>query len=83
MKKTILILATLALYANAGLFTTAATWNDLEVKPDIRYTLDVAGLNSRHYVYTVPKSKPTMQCEITFSESQYKAPVKNCWKKGN
>ena len=83
MKKIILILTALALYANAGLFTTAATWNDLEVNPDARYTVNVAGLNARHYLYTVPNSKPTMQCEIVFSESKYRAPVKNCWKKGN
>jgi hypothetical protein len=78
-----LLLATLlAISANAGMWTTATTLFDKEVKPDIRYTLDTAGLNVRSYVYTVPNSNPTQQCVIIFTESEYKAPVQNCWTKG-
>ena len=81
MNKLLTLLFVLAVSANAGVFTTVATWNDVQVKPDARYTVDLAGQDTRHYVYTVQGSKPVMQCEIVFVDSTYKAPVKNCWKK--
>jgi len=79
--KTLLLTLTLIISANAGMFTTISTWNDKEVKPDARYTLDTAGLNVRSYVFTVPNSKPAQQCVIIFTESKYKAPVMQCWNK--
>lgn len=80
MKK-LLLVAFMAIAANAGIFTTVATWNDLQIQPDARYTVDIAGQDTRHYTYTVQGSKPLMQCEIVFVDSTYKAPVKNCWVK--
>ncbi len=77
-----LLLLLLAISANAGLFTTVDTWNDLEVKPDKRFTVNTSGLNPRVYVFTVPNSKPTMQCIQSYVESKYKAPVMFCWPKG-
>jgi hypothetical protein len=79
--KTLLLTLTLLATANAGVWTTVTTLADKTVKPDIRYTLDTAGLNVRSYVYTVPNSKPVQQCVIVFTESKYKAPVQNCWTK--
>jgi len=78
----ILLAIVLVISANAGMFTTVTTLFDKQVKPDIQYTLDTAGLNVRSYVYTVPDSRPTQQCVIVFTESEYKAPVQNCWTKG-
>ena len=79
--RTLLLTLTLLASANAGVWTTVTTLADKTVKPDIRYTLDTAGLNVRSYVYTVPNSKPVQQCVIVFTESKYKAPVQNYWTK--
>ena len=79
--KTLLLTLALLATVNAGVWTTVTTLTDKTIKPDIRYTLDTAGLNVRSYVYTVPNSKPIQQCVIVFTEPEYKAPVQNCWTK--
>jgi hypothetical protein len=84
MKK-ILSIAILTVFftipAFAGLWTTISGLSFKEIKPDARFTIDTAGQNPRAYVFTVLNSKPTMQCVIVYTESEYKAPVMQCWKK--
>ena len=81
MFKKILFLGIISGLAYAGFWTTISGLSFKEIKPDVMFTIDTAGQNPRAYVFTVPNSEPTMQCVIVYTESKYKAPVMNCWRK--
>ena len=76
-----ILLVFFAMPAFAGLWTTISGLSFKEIKPDALFTIDTAGQNPRAYVFTVINSKPIMQCVILYTESKYKAPVMQCWKK--
>jgi len=79
MKKLIL-LTVLAVFANAGVWTSISGWNAETRKPDAFYAVDTVGENIRVYEFT-PKSQPGYTCVIVFVESDKKSPPMNCFKK--
>ena len=64
----------------AGLWTTIQGARLKEVKPTKTYAVDVIGQNIRVYEFDT-QEKPAHHCVIVFTESDYKAPVMQCWEK--
>lgn len=79
MKKILLSLVALGAIAHAGIFTTLQSVGDEKVKP-VPFQLDVYGWNARGYVFSVP-SNQNKECIIIYTESDYKAPVMQCYDK--
>lgn len=79
MKKILLSLLVLASVSHAGLWTSAMSVGDQKIKPNA-FQLDTHGWNVRGYEFTPPSSNNTT-CVVLFSESQYKSPVMQCFKK--
>jgi hypothetical protein len=69
-----------AAVATAGLWTSLGSLALKEVKPSKAYALDVVGLNVRVYEFDT-QEQPVHHCILIFTESKYKAPVLQCWKK--
>ena len=83
VKKIILILMLILLFSTIalpGMWTSLNSLTLKEIKPTKTYTLDVVGLNVRVYEFDT-QEKPIHHCILIFSESKYKAPVMQCWKK--
>jgi len=65
---------------DAGIWTTLGSLKLKEVKPNKTYALDVIGLNVRVYEFDT-QEEPINHCILIFTESEYKAPVMQCWPK--
>lgn len=77
MIKKIILVALLAIVANAGVWTSVSGFATKEINPDATYTVDTIGQNPRVYEFT-PKGNPTYVCIALFTEGAYKAPVMQC-----
>ena len=80
MKKILLILS-LFLYSNAGVFSTMSGMAMKEIKPVASYTIDTAGINPRVYEF-IPKNDTTKLCVIVFGNSdKLSVPAMQCFKR--
>lgn len=79
MKKFLLAIGCLTVFANAGIFTSIQSAGDPKITPKA-FQLDTYGWNVRGYVFTVP-SDSNKECVVLFTESEYKAPVMQCYDK--
>ena len=77
MIKKIILVALLAVIANAGVWTSVSGFATKEINPDDTYTLDTIGQNPRVYEFT-PKNNSDYICIALFTEGDYKAPVMQC-----
>jgi len=77
-----LIIAIIAVTANAGLWTTIKGAGAPVLKPDAFYQLETVGQNVRVYEWTT-QTEPRMKCTAMFVESNTKSPQMQCIKLGN
>ncbi|WP_456325033.1 hypothetical protein [Desulfonauticus submarinus] len=76
----VLLALVISTIASAGIWTSINSLTLREVKPSKTYALDVVGLNVRVYEFDT-QEEPVHHCVVIFTESKYKAPVMQCWKK--
>ena len=81
MKK-ILLLALVALSAQAGMWSMVSGMAMKEIKPQAAYTIDTAGINPRVYEFDT-KVQPIRHCIVLIASSdKLAAPTMQCYKKG-
>ena len=80
MKK-ILLLALVALSAQAGMWSMVSGMAMKEIKPQAAYTVDTAGINPRVYEFDT-KVQPIRHCIVLIASSdKLAAPTMQCYKK--